>query len=224
MLLTYNRLEYARRTLWSTLTNLCYAGTTERYPRGDLHVHIASDGDTSEYIDELCSVARNFVYDGNITWSNAERAGYGGNYNLATQVIHNFSDYVLPLEDDWELTKAFDVQPILSLLDSGKANCVRLGYIGYTQPLKGEFIYHNGLNWLLLDEDSPEPHVFAGHPRIETVEFERAVGEWPIGLDPGSTEFAVAHILQARQGIVWPCDLVKPSGDLFAHIGTQRSY
>jgi hypothetical protein len=76
----------------------------------------------------------------------------------------------------------------------------------------------------LLDGDSPEPHVFAGHPRLETVGYQRRVGEWPEGLLPGETEFSVAHYQWARMGVVWPMDLVKPSGDLFCHIGTIRSY
>ena len=77
-----------------------------------------------------------------------------------------------------------------------------------------------GLWWLALDPDSPEPHVFAGHPRLELAEWERYVGPWPEGLAAGPTEFEVAHRREARMGVAWPIDLIKPTGDAFVHIGT----
>lgn len=210
MLLTYNRLDYAKTTLKSTLSKL-------KTKQHDIQVHIASDGDDDVYIDTLRKLC-----DCPVTTSNSMRGGYGANYNLATQVVHPISDYILPLEDDWELSRDFDIDPIIISLES--FNCVRLGYIGYTQPLRGTFEYIAGFNYLRLDPDSEEPHVFAGHPRLESVRFEREVGEWPLGVDPGTTEFIVAHRPEARQGIAWPCDLIHPRGDLFAHIGTVRSY
>lgn len=212
MLLTYNRLDYAETTLHSVLDKM--------HTSHDIHVHIASDGDDDKYMAQLTRLPRKWGYP--YTTSNSNRGGYGANYNLATQVVHPISDYVLPLEDDWELTREVDIDPIIMALES--FNCVRLGYIGYTQPLHGTFEYIAGFNYLRLDPDSEEPHVFAGHPRLETVRFEREVGEWPLGVDPGATEFIVAHRPEARQGIAWPCDLIRPSGDLFAHIGTVRSY
>lgn len=212
MLLTYNRLDYAKTTLNSTLN---YIKTSH-----DLQVHIASDGDNDAYMDQLTRLVGKWHL--NCTTSNSMRGGYGANYNLATQVVHPISEYVLPLEDDWELTREVDIDPIINALDI--FNCVRMGYIGYTQPLRGTFEYIGGFNYLRLDPDSDEPHVFAGHPRLETVRFEREVGEWPLGVDPGTTEFIVAHRPEARQGIAWPCDLIHPCGGLFAHIGTVRSY
>lgn len=216
MLLTYNRLEYARVTLESTLKNL---KTNEK-----VHVHIASDGDTPEYVGELINLAGEFSVP--ITTSKVNRLGYGANYNAATQIIHNLPDceYVLPLEDDWELVKPFDVDPILQVLSDRVFGCVRMGYIGYTQQLDCSFVSHNNLHYLLLNKDSAEPHVFAGHPRLETVAWQRTVGPWEEGLLPGQTEWEVAKRKEARSGIAWPISLIKPEGDLFAHIGAVRSY
>ena len=218
MLLTYNRLEYAVRTLTTTLSNI----------KGDydLYVHIASDGDGDEYINELYStvyrVGRQDVVE--VDHTNSARAGYGVNYNLATQVVHNYADYVIPLEDDWELTRELDLDLFIGALDELGAGCMRLGYLGFTQPLRGEFASSHGRVWLRLDPTSPEPHVFAGHPRIESVAWERGVGPWPEGLEPGQTEFAVAHVAESRHGVIWPVQEVKPFGDLFVHIGAERSW
>jgi hypothetical protein len=224
VLLTAHRLDYAQITLKSLLTNLSL-------PDGvNLHVHIASDGDDQAYIDTLKAIVR---HSGHMetSVSNSEGRGYGANYNLAMQTVHQIPgvEWVLPLEDDWELVRKFDVSPVLSILDRYDpahylTGCVRLGYMGYTQELIGSFFKHRDLNWILLHPDSPEPHVFAGHPRIETVWWEKAVGPWTEGLQPGATEFEVAHRESARAHVVWPVDLVKPCGDAFVHIGTIRSY
>jgi len=58
---------------------------------------------------------------------------------------------------------------------------------------------------------------------LETREFEQDVGLWPIDMQAGSTEFEVAHRPTARRGIVWPVDLIRPRGDAFVHIGTDRA-
>lgn len=215
MLLTYDRFDYAHKTLRSTLDHV--------RTRGELWVHIASDGDTDEYINLLAAVPESYgLY---CSRSNSQRLGYGCNYNYATQVVHGQASAVLVLEDDWELTRDLDLDVYLQALDDlPNVGCIRMGYLGYTQPLRGELASAVGRHWLLLDPESPEPHVFAGHPRLETVEWQRRVGPWPEGLEPGQTEFAVAHIPEARQGVVWPIQEVKPYGDLFVHIGARRSW
>lgn len=215
-LLTYNRLEYAKRTLKSTLKNLSFTG-------GDIALHIASDGDEPEYIETLVKAARTVVPELEIAVSNSGHKGYGANYNLAMQTVHPQSDLILPLEDDWEMLRPFDVWDLAS--EAELYWCVRLGYIGWTRALECRFVrWPTGHVFLELDSYSAEPHVFAGHPRIETVGWSRTVGPWLEGLDPGYTEFEVARRSAARTGVYWPADLVKPQGDLFAHIGTERSY
>lgn len=217
VLLTYNRLDYAKTTLESTLRNL---KTSE-----PIHVHIASDGDSKEYIEQLVEIAFNYDIP-MVTQSVTERQGYGANYNYSLQTVHNLEgcEYVLPLEDDWELVREFNVDPILSVLHDRIFGCVRMGYIGYTQTLSCDFVSHGGHHWLSLREDSSEPHVFAGHPRIETVAWQRSIGPWNENLLPGQTEWDVCHRPESRRGVCWPISLITPEGNAFAHIGAVRSY
>lgn len=223
VLLTYNRLDYAKQTLRSTLKNLIL-------PDGEtIHVHIADDGSPDGYVRELSEICVASPHVAHWSFSNSEHRGYGANYNLAMQTVHPLSHdpqkgYVLPLEDDWELCRPLDLAPIMATLSQGVFGCVRMGYVGYTQPLRCRFVKHGGLHWLEFDPNSEEPHVFAGHPRLETVAWERTVGPWPEGLNPGETEFTVAHNPLARQGVAWPLSLIDVAGDAFAHIGTIRSY
>jgi hypothetical protein len=226
-LLTYNRMDYAKATIDGLFKHLVVPDDWSVY------FHIADDGSPDEtYIDELkayilAQYRRSTVINqkGIMTGqSNSERGGYGKNFNLAMQSFHDVSDYVMPIEDDWVLQKDLDVAHLCKLFDDvPEVGCIRLGYLSYTQPLYGTVIASNSLKYLLLDEESPEPHLFAGHPRIETVEWEKLVGPWPENLQPGDTEFYVATKL-ARKGIAWPMDLTRTGGDLFVHIGSERSY
>lgn len=221
MLLTFEdgQRNTAERTLRAVLDHVAYPGP--------LAVHIADDGSVGGHIERLVEVAGGYEIVESVSVTNAARRGYGHSYNLATQAVHVRSKVVLPLEDDWELTRPLDLAPLVETLGGFSTqrmpiDCIRLGYLGFTQSLRGTFVHTPAGPMVVLDADSDEPHVFAGHPRLETVAFERAVGPWPEGIAPGATEFAVCHRPQARSGVAWPLDLgpAAQRGDsLFVHIG-----
>lgn len=210
------RARYAYKTLESALTNL---------DPGDnkLQVHICDDGSDPMHIDRLTEICDEYGY--RPTFTDAKRGGYGKSYNLMMQVVHPMTDYVICLEDDWELTKPLKLEPIIRAMDTDRRiECVRLGYLGFTQELRGSLVNAADNTFLLLDPNSPEPHVFTGHPRIETVNFQKRVGAWPEGVAAGETEWQVTHRHEARVGVAWPMDLGIPAsqhaGALFAHIGS----
>jgi len=214
ILLTYDRMDYTKTTIKSFLNNI---KTKEK-----IHFHIADDGSGTDYVNELIDYVGDFGIKA--TSSNSNRGGYGANYNMATQAIHYDCDLVFVLEDDWELRREFNLDQYCKVIRENKGiDAIRFGYIGYTQELKAKFVSSHGEQFLLLDPDSPEPHIFAGHPRLESVKYQREVGEWPLNVDPGTTEFMVAHIPRSRRGVAWPIDLVHPRGDLFYHIGTIQA-
>lgn len=215
VLFTYNRPDYARRTLASVIKNL--------HSDEPLWCHISDDGSPQEQRLDLLDMAHAFFQD-RVSISNSERRGYGGSYNLATQYVHEHSDIMLPLEDDWELTRPLYIDALAAVLRSASGvDCIRMGYLGTTQELRGQVIHVTGQTFLLLDPNSPEPHVFAGHPRLETREFQRRVGPWPEDRPAGETEFMVSQRSAARRGVAWPMDLCHAWGDLWAHIGTIPS-
>ena len=213
VLLTYERFEYAEVTLRSTLENLKFSDPYS--------VHIADDGSSEEHRQKLYEIAGGYDHVQGVSVTNAERGGYGKSYNLASQQVHNFADLILPLEDDWEMKKELDVDALLPAFEH--FGCIRLGYIGYTQNLQGEFINVGDTHYLHLLPDSAEPHVWAGHPRLETKGWQRNVGPWPEGLNAGATEFEVAQRKESRIGVAWPIDLTYPRGDIFHHIGSVQA-
>lgn len=213
-LLTYNRMDYARMTIEALYDGIC--------PKP--HLHIADDGSSDAYRAELATVALHMGVP-SVTMSNSARGGYGANVNLATQTVHALADYVLMLEDDWELRRSLDLNELCADLDAvPDIDCIRLGYLSWTQPMWGKLYAGPNKKYLLLDANSPEPHVFAGHPRLERVSYQREVGPWPTGLDPNQTEFAVAHNRRARSGVAWPLGIDGREGyGLFSHIGSVRA-
>lgn len=209
-----------RRTAETTLRN---ALSWIRYS-GPLDVHIADDGSEEAHRAHLAEIAGGYEHVQNVGVTNAERGGYGKSYNLAMQAVHAGAEIILPLEDDWELLRPLDLNPLVeTLVDPTLGiDCLRLGYIGWTQEVRGELLHTPADTVFLFDPESSEPHVFAGHPRLETRDFERAIGPWTEGLPAGATEFDVSQRPEARVGVGFPLDLIHPRGDLFAHIGARE--
>lgn len=205
------RHEYAKITARSLVKNLKYSG--------DIHWHIATDGTPDELVREY------EFPDPSVSCS--PRLGYGANYNIATQTLHWGNEYLLMVEDDWELLKPLDLDILTKALDEG-LGCIRLGYLGWTQELKGKLVKKADHTFIEFDPDSSEPHVWSGHPRIETREFQRLIGPWPEGVDPGTTEFIVATRKETRLGpVAWPLDIgvnaSQQCANLFAHIGAVQA-
>lgn len=224
LLLTYEDGERntAQATLRDALDGLHYSGP--------LAVHIADDGSVPGHVDALRNLAGSYGHVLDVGSTDAERHGYGRSYNLATQAVHEagYDGIVLPLEDDWSLTRPLDLDPLVETLrlpDTGLGiACIRMGYLGFTQPLYGQVVHTPAGPMLRLNAHSDEPHVPSGHPRLETVTYQRAVGPWTEGLAPGATEFDWCHRPRARMGVAWPFDLgpaSQRSDSLFVHTGAH---
>ena len=213
-LFTFNRMREARLTLESAAKSLRASE--------DIWLHIADDGSSQEYRDELLDLARS-LYGERVSITNSARSGYGGNYNAATQVIHYMADLILPLEDDWQLMRELDLDPIAKVLRAGHFNCVRLGYIGYTKELRATLRWYENLHWLEFDSESPEKHIWTGGPRLETVAFQRNLGPWPDRMEQGQTELEVCGREESKIGVAWPIDIISIRGDAFSHVGTYKA-
>jgi hypothetical protein len=210
ILLTYQRTEYALRTIRAARQYL-------RYP--DLRWYIADDGSRPEHLDAVRELLPDAAY-------HSTRLGYGGNANVAWRSANVVSALSFWLEDDWELTQPLDLWPYAALLmERDEVAMVRLGMLNL--DIRGRTWGHNGQVYWKLDR---EPHhegtpVFTGHPSLRHRRYRDAYGLYPEGLTPGDTELAYAW--QFRQGspdapgIVWPADY--PSQGLFAHIGTVKT-
>lgn len=216
------RAGFARKTLDSCLRNLVVDAD-----RTSLRVHIAADKSGMDHIDDLMAIVRR--HTGHLPTLSMTSHGYGGSYNLANQTTHELSDYLLALEDDWELLRPLPIDPLMDAIGAsgGVIDCIRLGGLGWTNELHGGLVHYADQTFLLFAPDSTEVHVFAGGPRLETVEFEREVGEWPEDIGAGYTEMEVSNRPSARRGVVWPLDAginaSQQRCNTFAHIGSVKA-
>ena len=225
VLLTYSSAPESPRSQYADLT--LRALIRKLKTKHEVHLHIADDGSYDGHVKHLSRLAEEAGWT--ITTSDANRGGYGRSYNLATQKMHSFCDYFLMMEDDWELTKEFYVDPLVEALQNGNDDlgCIRLGYIGATNDLIGKIAWFSDQTFLLFGPDSTETHVWTGHPRLESIGFQRKVGEWPEGLRAGETEMVISNRKESRVGVAWPLDIAIRAGQihgtLFAHIGEVQA-
>lgn len=217
-----DRERYAATTIESTLANVAWPGR--------IRVHVADDRSDPERLERILNIVRRrsrYHLDGTISHTVAGGRGYGASHNEASQVVHPDADIVLAVEDDWECLRTLPLTRLAAYFDHPEVNAIRLGYVGWTQHLRGRFFKAHTDTVLLFDPDSPEPHVNAGHPRLERVSYQRAVGPWAEGVDAGAVEFDWCMRAAAREGVVWPVDLIHPSHNggysYFAHIGTVQA-
>lgn len=249
-LFTYSPdLEHPRhRYAEATLTALCQKLAYE----GELRWHIADDGSGDGHVAHLAELwARNRPSGSRLTTSNSERRGYGASYNAMTMVVHDSDDdLILCVEDDWLLSRPFDLTPLARAIQAPPfevrrvftmqtndgdrfvegdfampLECIRLGYLGWTKELRGYLIRPiAGQTFLMLDPAASEHHVFSAGPRLETVRFERRLSVWPEHCTAGPCEMAVAARRESRYGVAWPLDqgvnAALDNPSLFAHIGT----
>lgn len=224
LLLTYTdypdgpRAQYAKETIKSTLNNVKYSG--------QISVHIADNSPlqlAQYHTQQLIDLVGGYKTVQGISWSKSNNHSYGRSYNLATQRFHEFAtsdDAVLVLEDDWRLAHPLNLDEYVAEAVRDEA-CVRLGYIGFTQELRGTLVNRWDKVYLEFDPYSPEPHVSSGHPRIESVTRQKSIGPWVEGTDPGSTEMEWCGRYEARARVLWPMDT--PVGGFYHHIGTVQA-
>ncbi len=212
LLITYKRLPLALRTLTGLRVNL-------EYP-GPLHVHIADDGSGGDHIERLVAEARLDPRVVSVTSTNAGRAGVGASMNMGQRVCWQRSDFVLWLEDDWELYRRLNLCTAVRCLQE----CLDVGMIryGYLQKgMTGTIKAGGGDLWWRLSWESEDPYVFAGHAALRHKRFYEAYGDYPEGLAPGETEAAMAVRVNERRGpvILWPAEI--GCWGVFGHIGAD---
>lgn len=217
-LLTFQRTQYALRTIAAARTNL-------RYP--DIRWYVADDGSSQEHVEAVKSALHGAHVIGGHTFPGT----YGSNANRAWNEAQNHSKLTLWLEDDWELRTPLDLTRYATLLEQRNGQngepaigMVRMGYLN--TGMRGVCFGENHNLYWLLDRDASS-YVFTGHPSLRHQRYRDAYGLYPEGIDPGKTElgYAMQYRYPAyieRPEIVFPVALGEYGP--FHHIGQEQSY
>lgn len=215
VLLTYERTEYAVRTI-KAASQLLY------YP--DWVWFVADDGSSEEHCDAL---AHALEESGRPVWGiSSIKGSYGESANRGLDVAFQHGNLVLMLEDDWELTEPLDIWKYAALLmERPDIGMVRMGYLN--AGVAGSVIAHQGsLYWALDDQESRKHSSFAwaGHPALIHRRMFEMCGYYPERWQPGETELHMCwQVSEFREPmIVWPAELGMAGP--WAHIGGEQSY
>lgn len=213
LLLTYERTEYAKRTVASVFNHLKYDGEIVWY--------VADDGSSATHFDEICAYI--CEHGGSLVSSHqtkADNRGYGVNANTAWKWLHqNNIDITFWLEDDWEMVRDFDITPHVNTINDGHAGMIRTAFIPLWASMKTT--YHSEQYYLELLKDAL--YAYSGNPHLKHHDFALSYGFMPEDRNPGETEIAYDHIVRHTEGlpILIPAEICNPP---FQHIGDVKSY
>jgi hypothetical protein len=218
VLLTYERTDYALRTVEGVAKHLNYPG---------FEWYISDDGSREEHvravIDQLGRLGQNFNIQTH--WHN-QRLSYGSGANRALEMAFRSGNLVLMLEDDWYLERPLDLWSYCCLLmERPDIGMVRMGYLN--SGVGAVSMSHGGRVYWALDDTHSRNYssfAFAGHPAIMHRRFFEHHGMYPERWQPGETELKMCWQCVSGMGpkIVWPAELGEHGP--WGHIGEQQSY
>ena len=220
-LITYKRTDMALRTIDSTCANL-------EYPKEKRGWYIADDGSPAPHIDKLLNALtdNNEVVIGyhneRIRPKGTEDTYFSGKgWSRGLGLCHQWSDFVLTLEDDWELQKRLDITRYVGTLrDHEEIGLMRLGTLAVGNDVS--IVGFDGVHYLQYSRK--QPYAYSGNPNIRHARFTRAYGYYAEEKNPGDIEIDFDWRFRNSEGpeILRPAE-IDPWGG-WAHIGKDKSY
>ncbi len=236
VLLTYMRTPEACRTIEGICNNL-------GYPKEKRSWYVADDGTPGNHLEILTEtiLGNGEKLIGSHSERFSPRTGIG--WNKAIGIAFQFSDYVLVMEDDWELSGKFDMNPdcprkegkfqVNPYLNSGvldirpyiemlsereDVGMVRLGGLAVDSVVK--IVGHNGHHY--LDYLKSTPYAYSGNPHIRHARFAKYGPFSEEVMRPGELELNLDWRFRKSDGpAIWrPADI--PAWGVFHHIGNVR--
>lgn len=207
LVITYKRTTLAARTIEGVLKYLCY-------PSDKLTWHIADDGSPDNHVSTLLKLLSGYE----VTVSNAARRGVGASMNVGAAECLKRADYILWLEDDWELTTHFDLKPCIEIINRNDTiGMVRLGYI--SAGIVGKLVSDAGHLWWMLDK-GPQ-YTFTGHASLRHRRFLNAYMPYREDLSPGATELHMCGTYNNKPGPAIVVPAWTGEYGAFSHIGGE---
>ena len=214
-LLTYQRTDYAVRTVESFCKNF-------QYP--NLAWYVADDG--SQEAHTMAVTAALEANGATLFGEHSEKMGPGPSWNRAIERSLERCKFILWIEDDWELRNEIDVTRYVKLLmDKPEVGMVRLSYMAVGLNLHS--VGHDGTHYLRMEKSTP--YAYSGNPSIRHRRYFDAYPWYPTdpSVNPGECEIWHDDKVRNTEGpeIWWPMDLPHCGwGGGFGHIGQKQSY
>ena len=221
-LVTYRRTEMALTTIRSTIQNL-------QYPKELLSWYVGDDGSPLQHVKSIHSL---LVNEGQkIHGFHEERLRHPGQedthnagigWNRCLGICHQWSDYVLWLEDDWNLDKPLDLEPYVKLLQNNE----EVGICSFRILSTGADIHTVGYDGrVYLQYERRTQYAFSGNPYLRHARYTRHYGTFAEDRNPGLMELHQDDQYRlAMQGPrIWrPADI--SIWGSWKHIGSEKSW
>lgn len=223
VLVTYKRSEMALRTIASTCKNLVY-------PKELISWCVADDGSPREDYDAIMGALAS--RDQKVIYSHNERMRSKGQettfhsgrgWNKAMGIAYQNTNFVLLLEDDWELEKPFDIVPYVKLLQERED----VGLVSFRILSVGCDVHtvgHGGLHYLQYQRTTQ--YAYSGNPQLRHARFVQHYGTFAEDVNPGGIELAQddRYRLDTNNGPwIWRPVSIDPWGT-WSHIGSEKSW
>lgn len=224
VLVTYQRTREALITVRSTCKNLIY-------PKELRSFYVADDGSDPKHVQKILQVLGEECEE-KILGHHNERIraeGYeesyscGRGWNRGLGIAHQNSDYVLWLEDDWELEEQVDLVPYIRLLQERQD----VGIVSFRVLSVGNEVLtvgHNGLHYLQYLKTTQ--YGYSGNPYLRHARYTNHYGWFPEDHNPGEIELKTddRYRLDDHGGPwIWRPVTISPWG-AWSHVGTDKSY
>jgi GT2 family glycosyltransferase len=220
---TYKRTDIALRTIESTCKNLIY-------PKELRSWYIGDDGtpkdDFTKLLNKLQDGGESMLGHHNERLRNmGEENTYwtGKGWNRALGISHQASEFVLWLEDDWELEQPFDLAPYVKLLrdreDVGLVS-FRILSVGNEVLTTG----HDGIHY--LEYLQTKQYSYSGNPHLRHGRFVRHYDWFAENETPGGIELKQDDKYRLDTGDgpkIWRPVSIDPWG-VWHHIGKEKSW
>lgn len=218
-MVTCNRTTEALKTIRSTLKNI-------GYPQELLGFYLADDGSDDKHhaalLKELTKQKIRIIGEHNERFREDESYNAGKGWNKGLGIAHQFSDFVLWLEDDWNLEQPLDLIPYVRLLQEREDVGVvtfRILSVGADVHTKG----HNGE--VYLDYLKTTQYAYSGNPYLRHARFTKQFGWFAEDRSPGQIELAMDDSFRlGADGIaIWRPVSISIWGG-WSHIGTDKTW
>lgn len=226
LLLTYRRLELSLRTIESTVKNL-------QYPNELIYWYLCDDGSPKDEFQEvmncLAQNKQNVIgfHNERIRSKGHEDTFYAGkSYNLGLGICHQNSDFVLVLENDWELDEPLDLVPHVKLLQERED----VGAVTFRILSTGADVHtvgHNGKVFLKYLRTTQ--YAFSGNPYIRHARFTKKYGWFAEDRNPGLMELSQDDMYRLATGSDFESPSIWRPADIsiwgsWKHIGAEKSW
>ena len=217
VLVTYKRTREALATISSTCQNL-------GYPQENIGWYVADDGSPAEHHDALLKELeeQNIRLIGHHNDRFREDGSFncGKGWNKGLGMGHQYSDFVLFLEDDWVLESPLDIKPYVKLLQENE----KVGIVNFRILSVGADVHTVGANGTMyLKYLRTTQYAYSGNPLIRHARFTKHYGWFAEDRNPGLIELQQDDMyrLDVKDGPeIWRPVTIDPWGG-WHHIGEK---